>query len=737
MQRLVNVFRRVPIVITWTLSFRRRHAALCAAALLTAPALAQSRDPAELVPSDALACVTWSQLVRSDTTADRMVASLASAVTGSADMSESDAAMLRDVLAIGLATARGAGAIALYDVILEQGKDPDIQAAAFVDAGADTGMLNERLRAFSESNPRRSDVTIDGVALTRLELPDGPGAIYFGLHEQRFVAAFGEAALRKMLAGFKGDGLARSEDYRFVREKVRSSENPARLSVYVDLARGWKRFYDTMTALEGPPPPQAEVVFNEIGVKSLRALYLHCDGAADGHTACFIRTSGPLKGALKLWDQQPLTDADIRIVPRNAYWAQVSNLDLYAAWKETLRVIEAVDADAASQVESAPAALGAILGFSLTDDLLPTIGDTWALFDAPAHGGLVLTGATFVLELRKPADFTAILSRAVSMADNAMAMARNEDDEVPDLQVKTARFGDHEITYLLFAGYPVPVAPAWGVHGDRWVFGLYPQTVAAALQHVAAGSGATLLDHPDFQAARARLPEKITGLGYVDARGMAASLGYPLTVLAATAATSMAAGADSQANLNWLPLLDEYLRSVRNSVSTSSTDADGLLYMHVGSASPLFALAAGAMLTGVVAAPAVYEAREQAERVRSASNLRQLLQAAIIHAAEKNKYPQSWDDVLPYLGGGPRAREILTAPGDPPGFVSYTLVAGHTDRSNSQHVLAYETIFGDSATVGFVDGSVRRLPRAEFIAVLRETYKALGREADLPPQFRE
>lgn len=719
------------------LSIRRRVAKAWAAAFLTAAAVAQSRDPADLVPADALACVTWSQFVRSDTTTDRMVATLADAVSGSADMRGADAAMLRDVIAMALATARGAGAIALYDFVLEKGKPPDIQAAAFVDAGSDTGMLNDRLRAFTASSPHRSDVTIDGVALTRLELPDGPSPIYFGLHEKRFVAAFGEAALRKMLAGFKGDGLARNEGYRFARQKVRSSENPARLSVYVDLARGWTRFYDTMTALEGPPQPQTDIVFNEIGVKSLLALYLHYDGATDGHTACFIRTSGPLKGALKLWDQQPLTDADIRIVPRDAYWAQVSNVDLYAAWKETLRVITAVDADAASQVESAPAALGAILGFSPTDDLLPTIGDTWALFDAPAHGGFVLTGTTLVLELRKPADFTAILSRAVSTADNAMAMARNEDDDVPDLQVKTAKFGEHEITYLLFAGYPVPVAPAWGVQGDRWVFGLHPQTVAAALAHIAGGSGATLLDHPDFQAARARLPEKFTSVGYVDSRGLAASLGYPLTMLAATAATSMAAGGDSQANLNWMPLLDEYLRGVRNSVSTSSTDTDGLLYMNVGSASPFFALAAGAMLSGVVATPAAYEARQQADWAHSASNLRQLLQGAITYAAEKNKYPESWDDVLPYLGGGPGARAILTAPGDPPGFVSYTLVAGHTDRSNSQHVLAYRTLFGDTATVGFVDGSVRRLPRAEFIAVLRATYKALDREGELPAEFRE
>ena len=68
------------------------------------------------------------------------------------------------------------------------------------------------------------------------------------------------------------------------------------------------------------------------------------------------------------------------------------------------------------------------------------------------------------------------------------------------MKLKTIQSGSHEITFVNVVGAPVPVAPAWGVHGDRIVIGLYPQMVRTTLDRLAAGGGTgdTILANEDF-----------------------------------------------------------------------------------------------------------------------------------------------------------------------------------------------------------------------------------------------
>jgi hypothetical protein len=75
---------------------------------------------------------------------------------------------------------------------------------------------------------------------------------------------------------------------------------------------------------------------------------------------------------------------------------------------------------------------------------------------------------------------------------------------------KETKDGEHVIHYVLIGGVPSPVAPAWGFVDHRWVFGLFPQTVAVALREADPKTrGETLLDQPDVKAARAALPKEI------------------------------------------------------------------------------------------------------------------------------------------------------------------------------------------------------------------------------------
>jgi prepilin-type processing-associated H-X9-DG protein len=386
-------------------------------------------------------------------------------------------------------------------------------------------------------------------------------------------------------------------------------------------------------------------------------------------------------------------------------------------------------------VEGAPAMLAPMLGFSITDDFLPALGDTWAAFDAPAHGGVLLTGTVLVIEARRAGDVRDMLTRVLNIAASGLATARAEDDDVPALHIKEAKYGTHTVQYALFAGAPVPVAPAWAFVGDRWVIGLWPQTVAAALQQLdPATRGPSLLEHEDVQAVRSKLPADITGLGYVDGRGLA-HFAYPIGLGYQTAMFSVAARGAAEVDLGMLPTFADALRGTRGAVSISATQPDGFLYMSRGQGTPMFALLGGAAVAAGALLPALAEARMEAGRVQSMANLRQIAMACHLHAVEnRGQFPARLEDLVEkYL----QTADPLTMPGDPPGMVSYAYIGGQRDADDPQNMLLYERVRGAEALhAAFLDGHVERLTFEEFKTRLAATYKRLKRESEIPAELR-
>lgn len=697
----------------------------------------EARDLAEAMPAGTLAYIGWADVLAAAGETDALTG-IANAIIES-EMRGDEAVTAREVVELALRAARGSGGIGLFDVIPGAEKW-DIQLGLVIDVGAETARFAERvdelyLRAAGAA-PQRVEVA--GEMLSRMVAPRDGFELYWGFVQSQFIAAAGPNAAKKLIAGLKGGGggsLADSAELKLVRGKTRAGMGAGMCCAYADLAAGWKKFYDIMTELEGPAPPFVDRLVEEGGVQALRSLYVHMTPGADGHAACFVHTAGPLKGILKFWDQKPLRDDDLKLIPSDAYWAEVWNLDLHALWKETLRIVEEIEPDYVAMVEGGPAMLAPMLGFSITDDFLPALGDTWAVYDAPAHGGVLLTGTVLAIETRRANDVRDMLGRVLTIATGALATARAEDDDVPALVLKEAKYGPHTVQYALLGGLPAPVAPAWAFAGDRWVIGLWPQTVAAALRQIEpATRGPSLLDHPDVQAARAKLPEQITGFGYVDARGLQ-HLGYPLMTACQTAMASMAAGPDAAVDLGALPTLPEVLAGTRNSVSVSATEPDGFLYLSTGGGSPFFVIAGTAAVAAGALLPALVEARGEAQRVRSAVNLRLLAQACQVHAAEHGgRFPARIEDVAETYAG---SRDVLTAPYDSPGTVSYVYIDGQKDSDHAENVLLYERIrAGRETHAVFLDGHVRRMTAAELTQEVRATYARLKREAELPAEFR-
>jgi hypothetical protein len=122
----------------------------------------------------------------------------------------------------------------------------------------------------------------------------------------------------------------------------------------------------------------------------------------------------------------------------------------------------------------------------------------------------------------------------------------------------------------------------------------------------------------------------------------------------------------------------------------------------------------------------------------SQSNLKGIGIACIVYANDhQDQFPESLDVLVQeeFI-----TRKMLMSPitDDP---MAYTYIPRTTtmaqERNPARSVLAYEVVRDDDkALVLFVDGHTEAVPLERFKTLLRETYKNIGREDEIPAEFR-
>lgn len=730
-------------------------------ALALPPAMAQNtRDMATLMPADTLVYLGWAELYDKDHPDMRFARELARCLKSNPDAGEDGpiVQLLVDVAEITNTVPVGIGLLD-FGVVQDQ---PIISAIGVVAAGERSQALAGKIDEAVRSGGNRltpTDAMIGGASFKRVSLGDSPLSLVWGVHKGHVIAAIGEAGAEsvvKRLNGAAAPSLATNEALKAGRAKTQATDAPGWMwNAFLDLkgilAKGRKAATDSGNAL----PPEAEKVIRAIGGDDLRSIYLHSTGTDLGPwTRCWLQLGEKRRGLLALWKQKPLDADDLKIVPKDAYWASVCNIDLTALWQETLDVIENVEPDAVQQVETAIAATRGVLGFSITDDLLPALGDTWALFDAPAHGGFLVTGIVLVADAVKPEAIDGIFRRMVQIVTPFVK------DNGVNLVAQKGKFDGYEVNYLLVGGAPAPVAPAWGMIEGRVVFGLFPQTVAAAMRQIDSKQRKeSILDHAGVKAAMAKLPGKAVSWGYIDSQLFARVL-HPLLLMYNTAIASYASSAGATVDLSVLGGLEESLKSTRTGVGVCTVDEQGVLYTQYGTANGTLAVVAGGSAATAILLPSLSRARELAKRAVSASNLKSIGMACMIWAGDnKDATPPSLEKlvetgtIIPQQLVSPREddfdgmierNERMMGSGVPDWKkikfeTSYVLIAGPPmSKRTPGTALAYEKLMGwEGSNVVFADGHVEWLEIDEFKRAMRETYKAIGREGETPAEFKD
>jgi prepilin-type processing-associated H-X9-DG protein len=439
----------------------------------------------------------------------------------------------------------------------------------------------------------------------------------------------------------------------------------------------------------------------------------------------WLEAPAPRHGSMWADEAATLDDDLLKLIPQSSTQAGGAILDLDARFAALSQLAHSVDADTGTQFDQGLAQVNSMLGLDLRADLLQAFGKEWIYYVDPQTTGAGLLGMVVVNHPADPAKLEQSLLK-IQTAANAMAQAAMQQQQMV-LQFRDTTSGAVTIHYLASPA----ISPAWAIKDGNLYFALFPENVQAALNRPA---GATsILDNPAFQQVRTQLatPDKIQSLQFADLpKTMPNSYGTLLLVTRLYLGLGDMAGAQSPAL--FLPTLDKILAEAEPCGSASWIDDTGWHFKSIspfpaagafGSGDFLVMTGIGEMSLGVsLFLPSLNHARATADRVKSASNMRQIGQAMLLYSNDnKGAFPPDLgtlvktEDIVPAVFVMPESATPPNLTGDDAvnwvnanSDYTYTGVGVNINGTGPNTVVLYEKSDnnGDGKNVLFADGHV-------------------------------
>jgi prepilin-type processing-associated H-X9-DG protein len=569
-------------------------------------------------------------------------------------------------------------------------------------------------------------------------------SIGFERETDAFAGAGGNAA---------GGGNISAKD-RF-KEAIGQVQKEPLLVAYADVEALVAMVDQGMKTYESPEHQQQYAkVKDALGLNGLKRIIM--TGGFEGQdwtTQAFVAAPAPRSGLLKMLDAKPVSDELLRAIPKTAAWVGVGQFDFAQLLTEARAAAAKIDPQAPRMFDQGMGAAQMMLAMNPQRDLFEPLGPEWAFYLDQNIGGNGLIGFTIINRLRKPAEAERALTRLEFTISNLVNGQIGREGMT--LNVEQVEING---TKIHFFSTPL-VSPSWAIRDGNLYVGMFPQVVSAAAQHAAAKQP-SILDNEAFVALRKRLGgEKATGFSFMDLPRTAGE-GYQTLLLISQAGL----GAAEMFGIDTPPMVIPPLATLKQHLSPAAgfswTDDAGL---HFKSASPFpgaelvmsqggVVMAAPALLAGV-AMPAVSRAREQAGRVQSMSNLRQIGLAMHMYANEnRGRYPADLGtlalmDLNPVvfvspMGGKTVPQNVVQGNAEQQkawinqnaDYVYLGAGRGVNDPDTAGTIVAYEkpeTTRGQGTNILFADGHVEWLPVPMAMERIRRQQEQKGKAA--PP----
>lgn len=606
---------------------------------------------------------------------------------------------------IGISMWRHPSALYIGKIELANGQPKPPHAAILCQAGADAGALQAELQEQLQKTPSPLPTEVSRVDdLVVLTIDYAQGEL-------------------KLPGGHDGRSLAESAAFKAGIAQVGSDPT---LTAYID-AESLVKLGDDAAAQSGDPQAKDNwpKVRDQLGLAGLKQIFFGSgfDGSEWG-TQVFVAAPAPRSGMLAAMDAKPIPDALLATIPQSATLAGAGRFDL-AGMVEAIRAGAAgIDPNIGQQVDGVLQMVSQSVGVDVQKEFLPTFGDEWAYYVDPVSSGKSMGGIAVINHLRDPAHAQATLEKFQAGVQQFAAQ------QIPDKRItlvfRKTIIGKTEVNYLA-----VPLfTPAWAIQDGYLCMGLYPQVAASAAEQIVAG-GKSILDNKSFVSLREHLHgQQASSIRFMDLPATAGDSYGSWRAIASIDQIADLFGVASPPTL--IPPLKDLMDHLSAAGQVSWTDAAG---WHVRSVSPfpgaeLLATdptsmgAAQVPLMISIMLPALNRAREQANRVKSMSNLRQIGLGGMMYSnEEKGALPDSLgqlatrEDLAPQVFVNPRG----SSPPPPPGLAGDELakwVNEHSDyvwlgkgKKNSLGAdvpLAYEKFEGlsDGINILYGDGHV-------------------------------
>ena len=326
----------------------------------------------------------------------------------------------------------------------------------------------------------------------KLPMPEGAPPIELRWHKNYFVLGVGDGAANAIIKRFGGN----SPEWLSKLRKDLPVERPA-IVHYLNIRRA-AGMAIPFIGLEGVR------IVNALGLDRLNH-YASVSGleGTGAVNRSHLAMDGKPRGIFALVESEPLKQADLAAVPKDATFAIAARFDADQALQRLIDLIGQIDPRGQQQFKDELAGLEKQLGFKISEDVLQSLGDTWCIYNSPGEGGLVITGLTAVVQVNdrdrliKAHDKLLASIRAVNaelaklQADNGNRGRRPRSVEIGDF-----KFGGHSVYFLSFIGDEVPFAPAWCITDKELIISAFPQMIKARLSR--GTTSGTLADLPEI-----------------------------------------------------------------------------------------------------------------------------------------------------------------------------------------------------------------------------------------------
>lgn len=477
----------------------------------------------------------------------------------------------------------------------------------------------------------------------------------------------------------------------------------------------------------------------------------------DWATQTFVDAPSPRTGLLAS-AAGPVDPVLLKAVPADATFFASTRLDLAQGIRDLQAALGKSDPEALKNFNMVLGAAHQAAGTSVLSNLLDPLGTDWVVYSSPTVNS---TGVLGLVVVNKPDDAVKLKKALVTASINltnwaniGMSHGQNAGDPAKQMSVHGAmtKIGDADVYYLALPVF----APSWTIVDGRLYLGLYPQSVGAAARSTKRG-GPSLVEGEKYKAALARLGvTSPTGTSYNDLPAVVGTGSWYPSFLMLTRYAGFGDLFGLTLPEPLLPPIDTLMANLGPATSATWADDAGFYSKSIVPfpGAPMLSEQGAVGLGGVGGAalgtsillPSLNRARETANRVASASNLKQIGMGMLLYSNEnRNRYPDDFatllktQDLSPQVMLSPRAGSGIPADvTTPEARVAY--VAEHADYvylgkglkndTPAETIVVYEKPDGldDGINVLFADGHVEFLFMEPAMAEIAKQKAARGIE---------